>query len=337
MSISIAERLRPFSHLPGTSCLLPGTPFRFTLYPALIRVESLEFSTPKLIEEIELPIQAPVKDFTVQLDLEKQRIRVWADTKNGFMRYSIYKNGSHYTFAAEKNPQAALPFAENKPALLVPQLERLSLGNHKAQDWELVKRRADLAEIMPIWFHLGQTYNQQYAPAHEGTAAFLTECRRQIMTGNPNTFLEPFQALSETGFSGILSPRLHDLGHRGYTLPPITEDTSPLILLKQGAELIRSLFFSFNKGEADLLPALPTAFHCGRMLNLTCGDLGTLDMEWSSKRLRRFYFHATKDGTIRFNSPKELQTMRLNDRRISTHQKMELVGGQTYVFDRFEQ
>ena len=92
MEISIAEKLRPFSHEPGTSCLIPGTTLVMRVYPSCIQVFDLENSPPKLVWETFLDVIGPVRDFTVQQDLEKMRVLVWGASSKWF--FPTYGSGS---------------------------------------------------------------------------------------------------------------------------------------------------------------------------------------------------------------------------------------------------
>jgi hypothetical protein len=86
--------------------------------------------------------------FTVFLDLEKGQIDVdMALVSGSYIRYSIKATPDGIHLSSE-SPKSDLYRA--------PQGERLSLGNHKAQDWDLVCRRLDLKEILPTWKRLGE-------------------------------------------------------------------------------------------------------------------------------------------------------------------------------------
>jgi hypothetical protein len=113
--ITIAKKLRPFSHMYGAKCLLPGTDTVIEAFPNLLRIGK---------EEIPLNITS---GFTLQQDLERNC--VWVFGKN--FRKKIEGN-------SPKN------------------IETLSLGSHKSQDWDMVLRRMDMVEILPILFNLGQ-------------------------------------------------------------------------------------------------------------------------------------------------------------------------------------
>lgn len=79
MHIEIAERLKPFSHFPGTSLILPGSAYQVQIFPCLIRIFHLRETFPVLITELTLNLQGPLQQFTVCNDLEKGRISVWEE------------------------------------------------------------------------------------------------------------------------------------------------------------------------------------------------------------------------------------------------------------------
>lgn len=341
MDIKIAERLRPFSHLPGSSCLLPGTHLSFQIFPALIAVHQLSASEPKFIEEIPVPAKGPVKDFTLQLDLEKGCIHVWGESKEGYFRYRILATAQPNQFMIKI--EKGLADWSPKPTNLYPSwgihqshvpalTDRLSLGNHKSQDWEMIKRRGDLTEILPAWLRLGQLTEQPKELAYEGTAALLKICEN---SSKENVY-EAFQNLFYAGFEGILSPRLADTQYQGFQLTSAPTQLSPLILLTEGAKAIRSLFFRSQQNELFILPSLPPQFHCGRFLHVSCGSLGLLDLEWSKKMIRRMVFHVQKSGAVNFHFPHEIRAFRLNGQMYPTEKPIEMEEGKLYYFDRFQ-
>lgn len=338
MRITIAERFKPFSHLPGTICVLPGTSLRFQIFPALIRV----FEEDIQIAEISVNTSGAVTNFTVQLDLEKPRIRVWGNTPVGYMRYSIYPsdNSQKYVLVHEKIPMSTE--TGKAPALPPGTFERLSLGYSKSLDWQMVSRRQEIAEILPVWFFLGQQMPKQNRAPCEGTAAFLHDCRRAIINGDSRLILQPFKSLFQSGFDFLLAPRKTDTAHWGHALPPVTSDFSSTALLSEGAELIRSLFFSYNDRVIDILPALPVELHAGRFIDLKCGTQGALDMEWTKKAIRRVIFRAAENGAVRFALPREIKEFRLrtseSDRgqKIAAKTPVEITAGGLYYLDRFQ-
>ena len=374
MRIQIAERLKPFTHVPGEFCLLPRTTYRCKIFPAFIKIENLVTMAPEYILELQLNIKGPVRDFTVVQDLEKGSIQVWGHAQQGYFRYSLYPHLKSPSQAAlflhiEKSPSEgiyfneilcrtgdilalsknqvkksesdALPAPSEHLSVLFP--ERLSLGNHKAQDWTLVHRRQDLGEIMPIWLKLGESIPYALSSLQRlGTAALLETCHELILREDRLAVLQGFNNLFLVGFEGVLSPRLLDTQHQGFSLPPVmnTSDLSPLVLLYEGARLIRSLFVQSRDKEIVILPVLPVEFHCGRLLNVQCGDIATLDMEWSKKKIRRMIIQAKTEGECKF-SFKDVKSFRLKKHRhhpgsrIACGQLLSLEKNQVYFLDNF--
>lgn len=341
MRITIGERFKPYSHIPGTPFILPGSSLCFRIYPTLIRINNLENGKA---EEIKFTIPGPLEDFTIQQDLEAGLLRVWGKTEFGFVRYKIIAQEKGFTINVEKAPKDVnvFPIASEKASSFhsMP-AERLSLGVTKAQDWTLMIRRRDLAEIFPLWFRLGQSisYTSVIKPSQ---ATLWTKCCEIVEKGTPDIILKPFEHLFTAAFEGGLSPRLEDTDFQGFSLP-VSSFTSPLPLLSEGAKLIRSLFLQVNNEVISILPALPSAFHCGRMLNITCVQWGTLDLEWTKKKIRRMIFRAQKTGDLSFIFQKNIKKFRLRTgnkdrgKYINSGSIIRIEEGQAYWFDNFEQ
>lgn len=332
MHIKIAERLRPFSHTPGVYCILPYTSLRLQIFPTLIRVYDLSNQVPILKQEIHVPLKGPMKDFTIQLDLEIADIKVFGESSEGYFRYSLFadlsgniainveKGLSNWTSTNEKNLRGN------------PFIERLSFGGHKKQDFDCFNLSPNLVDILPIWFRMGQLIDYQANIVYEGTAALLKKC--EIAT-NLEAYEHLFN-LYKAGFEGILSPRLVDEQYQGFDLPSLTQSTSPLILLSEGAKIIRSFFFRQEGNQLSVLPCLPTQFHCGRYLQIQCADLGFLDFEWTKKTIRRMVFHAKKDAFIDFKFPKTVNNFRLNKQALKVGEPIEVKKDHMYLFDNFQ-
>ncbi|MEX1012586.1 MAG: hypothetical protein WD595_06670 [Waddliaceae bacterium] len=280
MKISIVNRFKPFSHTPGVKLLLPGTDQFFQVYPEKIITGDTE---------IPLDIKGPVKNFTVEQDLEKGSIRVFGHSSTGYFEKKI------------ANPSYQKP------------KERLSLGVHKAQEWDLVKKRQMMSEILPFWHFLGQV--TPIKPSHrEGTAALLDRSLEHLFLA---------------GFEGILSPRLQDTDYQGFDLD-MPKAGDPLILLTEGAKMIKSLFLQEEPEYFHILPRLPSEFHCGR---LTTPEI---DMEWSKHKLRKLIVRTSKPLLL----PKEIKRFRLKgDHREKGEwilRDQQLPSRKVLVLDRFE-
>lgn len=333
MRIQIAERLKPYSHVPGTFCVLPGSHLRLQIFPALLRVHELVGTIPVLFAEINLGISGPVKDFTVSQDLEHGFVQVWGHASNGYFRFNLNASSEGKFFITiEKAPKEGLVLnslkirqgdsivisrncLEQKEAqgYIPPVTDRLSMGFHKAQDWSLMQSRLAMEEIMPIWLRLGQLIPPIPNAPHEGTALLMDHCREAIESRNILDIVSEFQNLFLAGFEGMLSPRLTDDLHQGFDLPEPASGSklSTLVLLTEGSSLIRSLFIKAESMRLHILPALPPEFHCGRMLGVQYDGIGAVDLEWSKKTIRRLIFHSHKEGEIAFDFQQGIKSFRL--------------------------
>ena len=191
MKITIAQRLRPFSHLPGASCVIPWSSFKVQAFPALLIFENLNTFEK---HEYKLDWKGPVKEFTLELDLEKGVVWVYGKTLEGHRRICIEMQEAG--IAIDKK------LVVSGAQVMPHPVERLSLGMSKKLDWELVLRRQEMAEILPIWFRLGQMVSPS------GTTSLFQECDKLDVT---SMYLKLFLV----GFEGILCPRLSDTAHQG--------------------------------------------------------------------------------------------------------------------------
>lgn len=306
MWIKIAERLRPFSHLPGAVCLLPGMGCTVQAFPTLLRVGG--------DWEMALEIAGPVRNFTVQQNLEEGRVTVFGTSPAGFFRYHVVALEGEIGIDFEKFPVAKegikIPSAVVKGGASA---ERLSLGSHKAQDWELLRRRGDLREIFPVWVKLGgglPSPEERGIPS-EGMFSLLRRCVDLVEEGNRTGLYQAFLNLFQAGFYSMLTPRLRDDDYQGLVSLDPPGEGSPLLLLKEGERLIRSLFFKEEGEELSLLPCLPVEFHSGRYLNLTTAKGDQLDIEWAKKSLRRAVVRPAGFHPLRLTFPKEIKTFRV--------------------------
>jgi len=355
MKIRLHHTLRPFSHVPGSFAILPRTHLRFQIFPALIKVWEMT-SYPKLIAEMALKINGPVKDFTVQLDLEKGLIKVWGFSPSSHWRYSLKMHLKGFELKFDKQPMEVilssisqcrlikekdcLVFETPTPFLLAElSSEKLSLGISKAQCWDQIHARKNLAEIFPFWLRLGQLLPRvSIETLGEGTTSFLAKLKNKEKSFD-FTF---FDNLYEAGFASLLSPRLEDEQFQGFNLPPLINDKqSPLVLLQEGANLIRSLFFEESGQTVKILPLLPSQFYCGKYVNINSGK-GIFHLEWTKKNLRRMIFESSSAQTLHLKFSSNLKSFRLQSDpkekgiRVSTHETLSFVKNKLYFFDCFE-
>ncbi len=352
MQINIASRLHPFSHTPGISLLLPQSVLELQVFPTRLKIES---------QALDFNLLGPLTGFTVEQDLERGEVSVFAHAKQGYFRYFIRKidkgielffkkcpeNGitltfqdKSFTFTAGEN--FFIPWDSKESS---PTVERLSLGMHKSQDWDLVKRRADLKEIFPVWLKISAFLPEvkiEHKPV--GTLTLLYLCESLINEKEKNALVPAFTNLFHAGFQGILTPRLSDLSHLGLCpISDVPQDLSPLILLKEGARLIKSLFFKEEEQKIFLLPVLPPEFHAGRFINLKTKTNDLIDMEWSKKLLQKVIIRSSEASTKTLILQKSIKRFRIRKSMkdkgltLETPATLHLHPSKTLYLDHFEE
>jgi hypothetical protein len=345
MTITIAERLHPFSHRPGTKFLLPKSSFAVQIFPT--RLECIDLAYELSSFAIDFHVNGPIKGFTAELDLESGLIRVFGQTPEGYVRYLLQCEREGLWLTVERAPNEKLAcrhsFSEQtfllspKEKLLIPfsakiahpvSEERLSLGMHKSQEWEGIHRRLDCKEIFPLWHRLSQWIVTLEISAREGNYALLEACRHKLEHRERTTLLEAFESFFLAAFEGVLTPRLFDNEYQGI-LPgthALKSSVSPLPLLTEGGKLIRALFFQERANEIEILPCLPSSFHCGRMTGIQTSQGHRIDFEWTKKALRRLRIHVFADGKLCLKLPKKTSCRLKKGRKTIKHSPIDAEG-----------
>lgn len=327
MRITISERLRPFSHVPGLATLIPGTRLVAFVYPSKLIVRD-HFAGDQ-VADLDLSVHGPVRGFTVEQDLERARVTVWGQTQTGFLRYSLLplSGGLGAQLVVDKGPadflggRRELLIGDEQEVADVGTSERLFLGATKQLEWDRVRRRADLCEILPVWHRLGLL-----TPGSDGLPS------EPCLFNSPDaTLLDVFQA----GFRGFLTPTAADTLHQGFPLPPLPPGSDPMVLLVNGARRIRALFVVEKGGVLTLRPS----FTSGCMTGVTC-SFGTLDFEWSKKQLRRALLHVHADAQITLELHPDLKRFRIRigseERLLDAGTPFDVSQGQLILLDRFQ-
>lgn len=344
MKIQIAQRFAPFTHLPGSYMPIPQTQWEVKLYPTCLFFRPIDAVKEEFI--LPLQLQGPVKNFTAILNCEKECIELSGTGKSGY--FSLFIGREENALIVKQKKGAVL----EKPLVEVAQLdahaaikkERLALGNHKKQDFELVMRRKDLTEILPIWYFLAQTMPHVARPSGKGgNIALFDACEKEVLQGDKRLVCERFLNLFQAAFEGVFAPRLEDLNHLGLTQEKLQgAKGSALYLLAGGKELIRALFFREEKEQYALLPQLSPAFHSGRMSGIMTKRGDEIAIEWSKKQLQKVVIRANKEGLIFLNLQKPLHSFRvrssLKEKGVmqSAKEPLHLKAFQTLFLDRFQ-
>lgn len=339
MKISIASRNRPFSHAPGASCLLPGSCWTIQAFPTLIILRNREHEGALDRIEIPLKLTGPIHEFTLQQDLEKGIVWVWGMAQEGRFRISLQailgkvelrlhrapKDGlicGNQTLHSEETiawPISNYPFEKVN-------LERLSFGNHRMQEWEKLWQPLDLFAVIPILFHLGQ-----WTPR-------VSKSSSSKMFSLMDRGWKPFLMAA---FSGILNPRLTDDQFQGIIpFEKIDPKESPIPLITEAALRIRKVFVLQEGFEISLLSNCD--FESGRMVNVHLENIGILDFEWRKRSLRSMCIHAMQDAKIQFKFSKAIESFRIRTSMqgkgdwVCSNDRLNVIAGKEYFLDRFQ-
>lgn len=319
--IRIASRLKPFSHTPGMGCVIPRSCAVIEAFPTLLRINGKEWK---------MPLTGPVRNFTLQQDLERNCAYVFGKAKEGYFRLRIEAHDDGFAIISEKGPLEN-GYLESENTISYQQtFERLSLGNHKAQDWDLVQKRMDLKEILPTLFYLGQKVPLIASQPLMGTATLLKipQTREHLE--------EALLAFVKAAFKKMLVPRLVDDQYQGF-VPEGPAMGNPFFLLQEGAKMIRSLFFQQNERRLLFLPNLPISFDAGRIVGLKALGIGEIDFEWSKKLLQKMIIRTAISGEVILELQKEIKCFRVGKKiKLKRGEPLLLEAGETYYLDRFE-
>lgn len=336
MKIAIAEKLTPFSHLPGTACVIPGTNWEIEAYPSLLRIGKREFKWD---------LTGPVAEFTLQQDLEKNCVYVFGKAKQGYFRLQIRASDSGIDLYADRIPskgfgalksKGTLHLATEVPFVSKTSYEKLSLGSHKAQDWDLIQRRCDLKEMLPILFALGQRIPYVIPPQKLTGAARLLELPK-----DRNSLEDALLTFFKAAFTKLLIPRLTDDHYQGL-IPeePVVGDR--FFLIQQGCKMVRGLFFRQNERRIELLPLLPPSIDCGRMIGVKADGIGEIDFEWSKKMLKKVIIRADVSGDAVLELPREIKRYRIRKNlrekgfKQERDEPLKLEAKKTFFLDLFQ-
>ena len=356
------EKIRPFSHLPGSEAILPKSFWRVAAYPSLLVLTGPE---EKKIE-IAWTLLERMENFTQFLDLKRAEIEVSGRLGTQFLRMFLRCEEESIRLFIKKAPKegvgaritASFPHSPLHEGRIFsgqeivfdagcknfsPQmLEYLSLGLHKKLDVDLIRRRGDLKEVLPLWFLLSQ-WIPPTRSSYEGMGRLLHLCEEKKRKKDLHGLEKDLLLLWDAGFSSLFVPHLLDEKHLGpFEGQKVSEKASAFVLLKEGAAIIRSLFLLQKKNEIHLLPSLPPSFVSGSLVQMRCPSYGLLDMEWRSYLPRRVFFTSSADGEIKLICPKEIREFRIRrslrekGRRLAQGEPLKIEKGATYFFDRFE-
>lgn len=313
--IEISAKMAPYSKMAGTECVVPCSDWVVAAFPAMLRVAGLL--------EISIGVQGPVSDFLVQMDLERDCVWISGKAVDGYYRLELTAALDGLWLKVHRAPKATLQIGDRAAALKEKILllsggqvvqkeayERVFFGSWKAQDWDLVRRRNDLREVVPSLFLLGQ----------------------KVPADRDETSLGKMDLFFRSAFSGILVPRLRDGSHQGIERVPIASE-NPFSLLRSGYESIRALMLEEKGQNAQILPGIQE--HPVGRAHLY-PSFGSLELEWSQGMIRRMIVTPLANCEVTFVFPKEVASFRIGDQKLINGSPVILLANTPLLFDRFQ-
>ncbi len=356
--IWIRHPLRPFSRLPGTKLLILHTQWQLTAYPTLL---IFSFLGDKAYDPIYLHLTncKEVESWMVMQDLEKGCISLFNRGKKGHFSYRLAVQEGKLMLRVDRCPSEGVTLfwagqkkvlqrkeAWHVPVVIAPfesiSREKIHFGCHKSQDWELIRRRCQLREIIPLWFALSQQV-PDVCGSSDPMPPLLDKLSRLIQEGAQQEIAAVLVQLFRCCFDTMLLPYASDVHHwLGSSQVPEVKPVS-LSLLRHSGALLRSLFFRVDcDGRGVILPCLPTDLPAGRLVGLDALPGVTIDLEWSKKRVRRLILTAkeTREVSLRFSTQEAAFRIRkkARDRGITrgVDAPLFLEAGERYWLDCFQ-
>jgi hypothetical protein len=362
MKIQMEEKMRPFSHLPGAHGTLPKSFWKIQAFPSLLLFES-----PKGEKiQIAFRLSGRMEGFTLFEDLFRGELEMTGKIGGDFLRLFLKKEGEKIGLFVKKAPKEGIeckllspfPYSPTKTDRVfsgqtilfdvkekefsVPPLERFFLGSHKKMDMDLIKRRKDPKEIFPLWFLFSQWLPSLPESTKEGVGLLLNRSEELLKKKEKRELEKELLFLWDCGFSSLFVPHLDDPNHLlSFEKLSISSNANPLILLKEGAKILRSLFLEEKEEKVFLLPTLLPSCVSGVLQKMHL-SFGLLDLEWRAHVPRRAVIASHEAHTLSLICPKPISSYRIRrsnldrGKRILSGDLLKIEKDEVIFFDRFE-
>lgn len=357
MKITIDARFSPFSHRTGTHVLIPKTSIVVEIYPSRIRFYTCQTTD---VYEMDIETGGYVHGFTVIQDLERQVVRIFGTSNNGYISYELgffagyividlirSRNPLNITFQGKKHTVFPKTHLELFPISksISGSLPRLAFGIHKSQNIDHIAIRKDLRETVPFLYRIGKLSPKYSDDIRIGTTGELVQNIRKCIEARDKIGTTiAFQEFFAIAIRDLFVPQLFDYRLQGlFTPPEISTPYYDTSLLSMVSELIENLFLEQKGSSISFFPLLLPIFHAGRFLKFNSPDNSyTLDMEWRSHKLRKVIFYSHDTRMYHFLLPKPLRNFRLRSSKADlgtmycSGDLISLKKNTTYFFDRFQ-
>ncbi len=323
MRIKIDQKYSPFTHVPGSFLMIPKSMYRMQVFPTKLCIEHVD---TKKVTELDVLITGPIKNFTVICDLEKGCVRISGTSIEGYFYYTIFAAEESIDLHVKRSPKAGMTFRigskqhhlslkethyiikENSISLIETK-ERISFGNFKQQDFDKIKSRQDISEIIPLLMFYERYLPQKIKPL-DISIPLMDELERFIAAKDRMKLEQAILNIFNAHFDGILTTVFLDKNHLGLTAVVDSNGNNSLVLLKKLIDLLKTLFVHIDDKDIYILPSLPVSLHAGRYTDINAGDI-SLGIEWSKKLIKKMEVSSKIAGKYRLHLQRDIKSYRI--------------------------
>ena len=323
MRIKIDQKYAPFTHVPGSFLMIPKSMYRMQVFPTKLCIEHVD---TKKVTELDVLITGPIKNFTVICDLEKGCVRISGTSIEGYFYYAIFAGKKSIDLHVKRSPKEGMTFRigskehhlsskethsiikENSISLTETK-ERISFGNFKQQDFDKIKSRQDISEIIPLLMFYERYLPQKIKPL-DISIPLMDELERFIAAKDRMKLEQAILNIFNVHFDGIFTTVFHDKNHLGLTAAIDSMGINSFIILKRLIDLLKSLFIQVDGNNINILPVLPVSFHAGRYTDINAGDI-SVGIEWSKKLIKKMEVSSKIAGEYKLHLQRGIKSYRI--------------------------
>jgi len=249
-------KVRPFSHNPGSSCVIPSTTIAVEVFPT--RICFYDLGTPSIVQvaEVSFVDLGPLEEFTVTCDLVQHSVLVSGFQNKRAFRYEIQQyeskeirisfhklisiihkvdtkigESSLWKFydSQKKIIETTVPIVPKSYLILKPHKEglcfdhwpkkkpeRLFLGNTKKQDFDLMTKRGDIQELLPFYYQMAQSVPKVLHLKEHTPESRSISALLEIAIREKKGIEEMLLSFFKVGFTKLMIPTLFDTLFQGY-------------------------------------------------------------------------------------------------------------------------
>lgn len=302
--INVRKKNYFYSHAPGVSFIVPLTSVVIQFYPTRFVIQGKVY---------DLGFTGPVEKFTVQCDLDRNKLFMHGHALEGYFRIEIaYANG-YITAMLKRAPLTYnSPLFKDRICILASMKtcqtlnrEIVFLGSHKAPHIDALLEKKHLESIIPCLFMLGQGIAPGFDDS-KGNASILKECSLLAANQTKKEFLSHFKMFIQSTFERCFVPKIHDDLFQGVSSSHAENSIYSPSILNGVYQLIRRGLIDASGKTISLLPFFSSVFATGKAINLCCSKV-TISFAWSCKKLRAVHLNAHEPQTLSLKFPQGIK------------------------------